>query len=93
MMEPLDRIPESIFRLSPFVVITLLLLMLVFPLYFMATTAFKIEREIYSELTWLPRHPTLDNFQAVSSVFASRSICRNTLIVAPSRRVSWSSSP
>ncbi|OUC06143.1 hypothetical protein RY27_22870 [Litorilinea aerophila] len=65
-----------------FVVIALLLGMILFPLYFMATTAFKVEREIYSELTWIPREPTLENFRAVIYSFRIPLYLRNTLIVA-----------
>jgi ABC-type glycerol-3-phosphate transport system permease component len=78
----IDRIPESAFRLISAVVIAVLLLMIIFPLYFMATTAFKIEREIYSELTWIPRQPTLENFRAVIYSFRIPVYLRNTLIVA-----------
>jgi multiple sugar transport system permease protein len=78
----LDRIPDSIFRVFAILVIATLLLMLIFPLYFMATTAFKIEREIYSELTWIPREPTLNNFTQVIFSFRIPVYIRNTLIVA-----------
>jgi ABC-type glycerol-3-phosphate transport system permease component len=56
--------------------------MIIFPLYFMATTAFKIESEIYSELTWIPRQPTLENFRATIYSFRIPVYLRNTLIVA-----------
>lgn len=82
MTQVLDRIPESVFRVLSIIVIAVLLLMIIFPLYFMATTAFKMEREIYSELTWLPRDPTLDNFNQVIYSFRIPVYLRNTLIVA-----------
>jgi len=63
-------------------VITLLLLMIIFPLYFMAVTSFKVEAEIYSRLTWFPQAPTLDNFTAVIYSFRIPVYLRNTLIVA-----------
>jgi ABC-type glycerol-3-phosphate transport system permease component len=78
----IDRLPESIFRVISVLVIAALLLMIIFPLYFMATTAFKIESEIYSELTWIPRQPTLENFRAVIYSFRIPVYLRNTLIVA-----------
>jgi ABC-type glycerol-3-phosphate transport system permease component len=56
--------------------------MIIFPLYFMATTAFKFEGEIYSELTWIPREPTLQNFRDVVTQFQIPIYLRNTLIVA-----------
>jgi ABC-type glycerol-3-phosphate transport system permease component len=82
MITYLDRIPESVFRVIAFIVIAILLAMILFPLYFMATTAFKLEAEIYSELTWFPREPTLDNFVAVIYSFRIPVYLRNTLIVA-----------
>ena len=54
MSDLLDRIPDSVFRVLSFLVIAFLLFLIVFPLYFMATTAFKEEAEIYSQLTWFP---------------------------------------
>ncbi len=78
----LDRIPAPVFRLISIVVIVLLLMMIVFPLYFMSTTAFKSESEIYSELTWFPRQPTLNNFVDVIYSFRIPLYIRNTLIVA-----------
>lgn len=77
-----DRIPESVFRVFSFIIIAILLLMIIFPLYFMATTAFKFESEIYSELTWFPRDPTLTNFVEVIYSFRIPLYIRNTLIVA-----------
>jgi ABC-type glycerol-3-phosphate transport system permease component len=77
-----DRTPEAIFRAISFIVIAVLLLMILFPLYFMVTTAFKLEGEIYSELTWIPREPTLLNFRDVFVNFGIPIYLRNTLIVA-----------
>lgn len=82
MTDLFDRIPNTIFRLFSVVVIGSLLTMIIFPLYFMVITAFKFEGEIYSELTWLPRDPTLSNFQAVITEFQIPIYLRNTLIVA-----------
>jgi multiple sugar transport system permease protein len=82
MIALLDRVPESLFRLVSLIVIAILLIMILFPLYFMATTAFKLESEIYSELTWFPRAPTLNNFVDVIYSFRIPLYLRNTLIVA-----------
>ncbi len=82
MTNGFDRVPDSAFRVISFLVIALLFGMILFPLYFMATTAFKFEREIYSELTWLPRDPTLSNFRDVIVNFRIPLYLRNTLIVA-----------
>lgn len=82
MTQLLDRIPESVFRVLSIIVIAILLIMIIFPLYFMATTAFKVEREIYSELTWIPRDPTWENVNAVIYSFRIPIYLRNTLIVA-----------
>jgi ABC-type glycerol-3-phosphate transport system permease component len=78
----LDRVPESLFRVVAFAVIAILMFMILFPLYFMVTTAFKFEGEIYSELTWIPREPTLSNFRDVIVNFRIPLYLRNTLIVA-----------
>lgn len=78
----LDRIPQSVFRVISALVMTVLMLIILFPLYFMVTTAFKTEREIYSELTWLPREPTLANFYDTIFNFHIPIYLRNTLIVA-----------
>ena len=77
-----DRVPDLFFRILSLVIIALLLLMIVFPLYFMVVTAFKFEREIYSELTWIPRQPTLNNFSDVINKFHIPIYLRNTLFVA-----------
>lgn len=77
-----DRIPDSIFRIFSALIIAILLTMILFPLYFMLTTAFKFEREIYSELTWIPRDPTWSNFRDVIVNFRIPLYLRNTLIVA-----------
>jgi len=82
MTDALDRIPESVFRVLAVMVVAILLFMLIFPLYFMSTTAFKIEREIYSELTWFPREPTIDNFSQAITSFRIPVYMRNTLVVA-----------
>lgn len=77
-----DRIPESVFRVIAFATIISFLIAIIFPLYFMATTAFKFEKEIYSELTWFPVEPTFSNFVAVIKSFRIHIYLRNTLIVA-----------
>jgi multiple sugar transport system permease protein len=82
MTDLFDRVPESIFRVVSFVVIVVLLIMILFPLYFMLITAFKFESEIYSELTWIPRNPTWSNFRDVIVNFRIPLYLRNTLIVA-----------
>ncbi|MEM7129482.1 MAG: carbohydrate ABC transporter permease [Chloroflexota bacterium] len=82
MTNLIDRIPESAFRIIAGVVIAVLFGMILFPLYFMAITAFKVESEIYSELTWIPREPTWNNFYDVFYNFGIPLYLRNTLIVA-----------
>jgi len=77
-----DRIPDLLFRVISVVIIAVLFSMILFPLYFMVTTAFKFESEIYSELTWIPRDPTLSNFRDVIVNFHIPIYLRNTLIVA-----------
>ena len=82
MTDAFDRIPESVFRAISIIVIALLLLMIIFPLYFMATTAFKSSAEIYSEFTWYPTDPTIMNFIDVVGQFRIPLYLRNTMIVA-----------
>jgi ABC-type glycerol-3-phosphate transport system permease component len=71
-----------VFRVISFVIVAILLTMIIFPLYFMAITAFKLDREIYSELTWFPRDPTLNNFYDIVYSFRIPLYVRNTLFVA-----------
>jgi len=84
MTRLLDRIPESVFRVISALVIVILFSMILFPLYFMVTTAFKFEREIYSELTWIPRDPTISNFRDAIFNFHIPLYLSNTLLVAVS---------
>jgi multiple sugar transport system permease protein len=43
------------------------------PIYFTGITAFESEKEIYqSDITWLPRDPTLENFKSVLMVEEER---------------------
>jgi ABC-type glycerol-3-phosphate transport system permease component len=82
MSSLLDRIPTSVFRAIAFVIIIAFLITIIFPLYFMTITAFKFEKEIYSELTWLPREPTLNNFRDVIGSFRIPIYVRNSAIVS-----------
>ncbi|MEZ4659499.1 MAG: carbohydrate ABC transporter permease [Caldilineaceae bacterium] len=82
MTAALDRIPNSLFRVISFVVIAILFVMIAFPLYFMVTTSFKLDSEIYSELTWIPRNPTLVNYRDAIINFHIPLYLRNTLTVA-----------
>jgi ABC-type glycerol-3-phosphate transport system permease component len=78
----LDRIPTPVFQVIAIVIIVSFLITIIFPLYFMTITAFKLEREIYSELTWFPREPTLNNFRDVIGSFRIPVYVRNSAIVA-----------
>lgn len=82
MISLIDHIPDRVFRVIAAVVIIIFLLLIVFPVYFMVTTSFKTEREIYSELTWVPRHPTMANYVAVVRDFRIPVYMRNSAIVA-----------
>lgn len=82
MIRQVDLVPDSVFRILSILVIVVLLSMIIFPLYFMGTTAFKNEAEIYSELTWFPVEPTLENFRNVIYSFRIPIYLRNTFIVA-----------
>jgi multiple sugar transport system permease protein len=78
----LDRIPLPVFRAIGFAIIIAFLITIIFPLYFMTITAFKFEKEIYSELTWFPREPTMSNFRDVVESFRIPIYVRNSAIVA-----------
>jgi ABC-type glycerol-3-phosphate transport system permease component len=87
MIAAMDRIPNPVFRFISVVVIALLLIAILIPIYFMLSTAFKVEAEIYSELTWIPQRPTLDNFRDVIVRYRIPLFLRNTLIVATATTV------
>ena len=80
----IDRIPDGVFRVIAFIIIAVFLIMIIFPVYFMVTTSFKTEKEIYSELSWIPRRPTLENYDAVINAFRIPIYMRNSAIVATS---------
>ena len=82
MTQIFDRIPDSVWRIISLIVVASLFLIILFPLYFMATTAFKTEYEIYTEFSWFPRDPTLNNFVLVITQFRIPIYIKNTLIVA-----------
>lgn len=82
MTDLFDRIPNSLWRVISIVIVAGLFLQILFPLYFMTITAFKVEREIYSDFTWFPHDPTLNNFVQVVTQFRIPIYIRNTLIVA-----------
>lgn len=78
----LDRISDRVFRVIAFIVIAIFLLLIAFPLYWMITTSFKFDREIYSQLTWFPRNFTISNYQHVIYSFRIPVYMRNSAIVA-----------
>lgn len=82
MTNLLDRIPDSVFRVVSLIVVASLFFVILFPLYFMATTAFKTEYEIYTAFSWFPRDPTLNNFAQVITQYRIPTYINNTLIVA-----------
>lgn len=82
MTNVFDRIPLSVWRVISFLIIAVLFTAVLFPLYFMATTAFKTEHEIYTAFSWIPRDPTLNNFAQVITQFNIPLYIKNTLIVA-----------
>ena len=82
MTQIIDRIPESVFRVISAVVIFILFMLILFPLYFMVTTSFKFESEIYSQFSWFPREFTGTNYRDVVVNFRIPQYLGNTLIVA-----------
>jgi len=82
MTQIIDRIPESVFRIISAIVIFILFMLILFPLYFMVTTSFKFESEIYSQFSWFPRQFTATNYRDVVVNFRIPQYLGNTLIVA-----------
>lgn len=82
MTQIIDRIPESVFRVISAIVIFILFMLILFPLYFMVTTSFKFESEIYSQFSWFPREFTGTNYRDVVVNFRIPQYLRNTMIVA-----------
>lgn len=82
MTNLLDRIPNSAWRIISLIVVASLFFVILFPLYFMTTTAFKTEYEIYTEFSWFPRDPILSNFGLVITQYRIPTYIKNTLIVA-----------
>ncbi len=82
MTQFIDRIPESVFRVVSAIVIFILFMLILFPLYFMVTTSFKFESEIYSQFSWFPREFTGTNYRDVVVNFRIPQYLRNTMIVA-----------
>jgi multiple sugar transport system permease protein len=54
------------------------------PLYWMVTTAIKTNKELYEDFTYIPRQPTLENFQRVIVREGLLTNIRNSLSVAMS---------
>ncbi len=82
MTQFIDRIPESVFRVISAIVIFILFMLILFPLYFMVTTSFKFESEIYSQFSWFPREFTSTNYRDVVVNYRIPQYLVNTLIVA-----------
>lgn len=82
MTDVLDRIPDSVWRVLSLIIVATLFFIILFPLYFMATTAFKTEYEIYTAFSWFPREGTLNNFVLVITQYRIPMYINNTLIVA-----------
>src|SRR3712207_4019592 len=63
-------------------VILVLALFVALPLYTMVTTAIKTDREIYDDFTYVPKQPTLVQFQPVLGPERFWINLRNSLVVA-----------
>ncbi|MFN8636592.1 MAG: carbohydrate ABC transporter permease [Chloroflexota bacterium] len=68
-------------------VLALLVIFVSFPLYSMALTAFKTDKEIYDDFTYFPKQPTLVQFQRVIVGERFGINIRNSLIVATTSTV------
>ncbi|MET9529006.1 carbohydrate ABC transporter permease [Streptomyces sp. NPDC006649] len=70
-------------RTGQYLALLCYLVFLAFPLVWLVSTAFKSPRELGSiSPTWLPRHPTLDNFRAAFDAQPLLHSALNSLIVA-----------
>ncbi|MFE2375784.1 carbohydrate ABC transporter permease [Streptomyces sp. NPDC059398] len=75
-------------RTGQYLALLCYLVFLAFPLVWLVSTAFKSPRELGSiSPTWLPRHPTLDNFRAAFDAQPLLHSALNSLIVAGSATV------
>src|SRR4051812_19733527 len=80
MTRALTAVPSGI-------VIVLLALFVSLPLYSMIVTAFKTDKEIYDDFTYIPRQPTLIQFERVLGKERFFINIRNSLIVASTTTV------
>ncbi|MCX4551702.1 carbohydrate ABC transporter permease [Streptomyces sp. NBC_01387] len=75
-------------RTGQYLALLCYLVFLAFPLLWLVSTAFKSPRELGAiDPTWLPRHPTLDNFRAAFDAQPLLHSALNSLIVAGSATV------
>ncbi|NDZ81770.1 MULTISPECIES: carbohydrate ABC transporter permease [unclassified Streptomyces] len=75
-------------RTGQYLALLCYLVFLAFPLVWLVSTAFKSPRELGSiSPTWLPQHPTLDNFRAAFDAQPLLHSALNSLIVAGSATV------
>ncbi|WP_405912055.1 carbohydrate ABC transporter permease [Streptomyces sp. NBC_01020] len=75
-------------RTGQYLALLCYLVFLAFPLLWLVSTAFKSPRELGSiSPTWLPQHPTLDNFRAAFDAQPLLHSALNSLIVAGSATV------
>ncbi|WP_371792534.1 carbohydrate ABC transporter permease [Streptomyces sp. NBC_01471] len=77
------RVRRTAGRTGQYLALLCYLVFLAFPLVWLVSTAFKSPRELGSiSPTWLPRHPTLDNFRAAFDAQPLLHSALNSLIVA-----------
>src|SRR3954452_19530032 len=80
--------PAHLAARAPMVLVVVgLTLFVSLPIYSMVLTAFKTDKEIYDDFTYIPHHPTLEQFQRVivkERIFVN---IRNSLIVATTATV------
>ena len=63
--------------------LALFVVMVAVPLFWMVTTAFKTNKELYEDFSYFPRRPTIQNFVRVIQREDLLTNIRNSLAVAP----------
>ena len=74
------REPVSI-RVLTYALLALFVVMVAVPLFWMVATAIKTNKELYEDFTYLPRHPTIENFVRVIQREDLLTNIRNSLAV------------
>ena len=78
-----NRLKKHRGKILVYLVIFCYLMVAVFPLYWMIVTGIKTNAEVYSDKpTYIPKHPTLENFKVIIQGRPTLYYFRNTMIIA-----------